>query len=308
MIEVKSAFLFPGQGSQYVGMLNNLPNSKEVKKIIEEATDLLKVKISDLDNESALRKTKAVQLSLLICGVASFEFFKQQGAIPDYVAGHSVGAFSAAVASGVFSFEDALKIVSLRGELMENFYESGFGMGVVLGLDESKLQQIVEQVHSDFQPVYVSNRNAPTQLTISGSINGIQKVINFSQTAGAISAKLLNVSTPSHCPLFDEVSYELLKALNGVAINQPKIPYSSNLRARLLRRGEDIKEDLAFSISRPVLWHEATNVLYENGVRLFIEIPPKEVLSKLAMNAFPESRCMAVSKSGFDDCIYILQN
>lgn len=302
---MKSAFLFPGQGSQYEGMLNDLPNDPVVKDILEESSEILKRPIDTLHNKKSLSTTKAVQQCLLIASVSSYKVFEKNGVIPSYVAGHSVGAFGAAVASGVITFEEALKLVTLRGELMEKTCDSGYGMAVVLGLDEFRLSEIVNSLFNKENPVYVSNRNSPTQITLSGSLKGLEKVIDYVKTHGATSAHLLNVSTPSHCPLFKNVSEELLIELDKLVLKRPKIPISSNVNSRLLRQAESVKEDLAKSICYPVRWHDAVNLLYETGTRLFIEMPPGDVLSKLANQAFSDVRTLAVSKNSIEDCFYI---
>ncbi|KGR76257.1 ACP S-malonyltransferase [Ureibacillus sinduriensis] len=305
---MKSAFLFPGQGSQYEGMLNDLPDDPVVKELLEESSEILNTEIQSLHSKNALLKTKAVQQCLLIASVASYRVFVKNGILPNYVAGHSVGAFGAAVASGVITFEEGLRLVTLRGELMENTCGEGYGMAVVLGLDEYTLSKIVNKLFLPGEPVYVSNRNAPTQVTLSGSLAGLQKVIDYVQCHGATSAHLLNVSTPSHSPLFQRVSEELFNELDRLDLKKPKIPISSNITSRLLMQADAIKEDLAKSICYPVRWHDAVNVLYESGTKLFIEMPPGEVLSKLAQQAFPDVRTMSIAKNSIEDCFYILSN
>lgn len=305
---MKSAFLFPGQGSQYVGMLNDLPHDPVVKQILEESSDLLHLPIESLHNDKALSTTKAVQQCLLIASVSTYKVFEKNGLTPSFVAGHSVGAFGAAVASGVLTFEEALKLVSLRGELMERTCDKGFGMAVVLGLDEDRLLEIVTQLFNEDEPVYVSNRNSPTQITLSGSLKGLERVLEYVKNRGATSAHLLNVSTPSHCPLFKNVSEELLVELNKLDLKRPKIPISSNVNSRLLRQADAVKEDLAKSICYPVRWHDAVNLLYETGTRLFIEMPPGDVLSKLANQAFSDVRTMAITKNDIEDCFYVMSN
>ncbi|MFJ7734484.1 ACP S-malonyltransferase [Lysinibacillus sp. NPDC097231] len=305
---LRSAILFPGQGSQFEGMLDSLPNEPCVKYMLEQSSDILQQTISALHSKEALSTTKAVQQCLLIASVATYKIFEKEELIPSFVAGHSVGAFGAATAAGVLTFEEALRLVTLRGELMEQTCSEGFGMGVVLGMNEHDLIEISEKFFHEHEPVYVSNRNAPYQITISGSLKGLEKVIRYASAHGAKSAKLLNVSTPSHCPLFQNVSNHLLDALNKVDLKRPKIPIASNLNARLLKTAEAIKQDLATSICHPVRWHDATSVLYENGTRLFIEMPPGDVLTKLATSAFQNARSMSVSKNGIEDCLFLLQN
>ncbi|MGF0469175.1 malonate decarboxylase subunit epsilon [Lysinibacillus fusiformis] len=305
---LRSAFLFPGQGSQFEGMLDYLPKECYVKDMLDQSSDILQQTISTLHSKEALSKTKAVQQCLLISSVATYKLFEMKGLIPSFLAGHSVGAFGAATAAGTLTFEEALKLVTLRGELMEQTCSEGFGMGVVLGMNEQDLLEITNKFSLEHEPVYVSNRNAPYQITISGSLSGLEKVIHYASAHGAKSAKLLNVSTPSHCPLFQNVSQRLLDELNKIELKRPKIPIASNVNARLLKTAEAIKQDLAISICHPVRWHDATSILYENGTRLFIEMPPGDILTKLATSAFPDARSISISKNGIEDCLFLLKN
>ncbi|OMP68298.1 malonate decarboxylase subunit epsilon [Domibacillus epiphyticus] len=304
---MKIAFLFPGQGSQKPGLLNDLPHETSVKKVLDEASSALNVSVYNLQTKEALSSTTSVQISLLTAGVAAFKAFEAEGIKPDYVAGHSVGAFSAAVAAGVIDFRDALRVVKIRGELMERKYPQGYGMGVVLGMDEDKLQSLVSQAYDEKHPVFMSNKNAPDQITISGSLSGIQRVLDEARQKGASKASMLDVSTPSHCPLLSSVSEELAEALHDIPFHRPFIPYAGNRRARLLFDPVDIRLDLAESVSSAVQWHDASVVLYENGARLLIEMPPGNVLARLAAKAFPEARVMSVTENGFSDCQYIAQ-
>lgn len=305
---MQSAFLFPGQGSQFDGMLDYLPKDPIIDELLEESCDILNTTIKKLHSKESLSTTKAVQQCLLIASVSTYKIFEKEGVIPDYVAGHSVGAFGAATAAGVLSFKDALRLVSLRGELMENSYNEGYGMAFVLGLDEDRLTEIVDTFFEDEHPIYVSNRNSPTQITLSGSKKGLEKVIEYVKNHGATNASLLNVSTPSHCPLFKDVSDSLLSELNKLDLKRPNIPISSNRNSRILRSADDVKEDLAMSICYPVRWHDAVNLLYEKGARLFIEMPPGEVLTKLVYQAYQDVRALSVSKNGIDDCLYLISN
>lgn len=305
---MKLAFLFPGQGSQVPDMLNSLPSSQIVEDTIDEASNILNESAYNFHTKDALQSTKAVQISLLIQGVAAFRLFKAEGIIPNYVAGHSVGAFAAAVSSDVIAFSDALRMVKLRGELMESIHPDGYGMGVVLGLDTNKLQSIIRENYHENEPVYMSNLNAPGQITISGSEAGLKKVLEYSIQHGAQCASMLNVRTPSHSPLLSPVSEALEEAFEKVTIHPPKIPYSGNQRARLLYNSNDIRLDLSRSVSSPVRWHDATSVLYEKGARLFIEMPPGSTLTKLAERTFSDIRALSVTESGFDDCFYIAAN
>lgn len=302
---MKLAFLFPGQGSQRPYLLEELSEYRIVTETIEEANEILRLDASNLTTEKALQSTRAVQISLLVSEVAAFRLFQSRNVKPDFVAGHSVGAFSAAVASGVISFADALKVVSIRGKAMEDAHPTGYGMGVVLGLDEATLNSIISQTKTESEPVYLANLNAPTQITISGSKKGIERVLKEVLNHGASCANFLDVHTPSHCPLLNDVSVILKEALHQINIQRPKIPYVSNRGARILYQPDAIRTDLAKSIANPVRWHDATTVLFEKGARLFIEMPPGSVLTRLATHAFPQARAVSVSENGFDNCLFL---
>ncbi|MFC7395323.1 malonate decarboxylase subunit epsilon [Scopulibacillus cellulosilyticus] len=294
-----TAFLFPGQGSQYPGMLHDLPEHSIIEKTVQEASDVLKQDVLLLDTSEQLKSTVAVQICLLVSGVSIVRLLQEESAHPDMAAGHSVGAFGAAVTANVLSFQDALALVKRRGELMEQAYPKGYGMGVVLGMQEKQLSNILCQIHTPENPVYIANLNSSSQMTIAGELSALKKVFEAVKEVGARKVHMLNVSVPSHCPLLKSVSGELSKILDEVSLKHPDIPYAGNRTARPLRTKEAIKEDLASSVSHPVRWHEATTVLFELGARLYVEMIPGRVLTNLAKEAFPEARAVSVSDSGW---------
>ena len=301
---MKTAFLFPGQGSQYVNMLSSIYVNREAQNILNSALKIVNKNIEFLHSEKALSTTTAVQQCLLICEVAAFQALKSIGARPSFLAGHSVGAFSAAVCSDVLSFEDALRIVTLRGQLMEINSDSSYGMGVVIGLTEDQLEPIVTKINTNEYPVYVSNRNARTQIALSGSLVGIERV--FKQVEKLAKVKMIKVSTPSHCPIFSEVAVQLKNALKSCEIKKPKIPIISNVNSRVIYNAEAVIEDLAMSISAPVRWYEGMQLLAELGVELFVEMPPGEILTKLSKNIFPEKHAVALETMNLEDCLYLM--
>ncbi|MBM7585387.1 malonate decarboxylase epsilon subunit [Bacillus pakistanensis] len=304
---MKLAFLFPGQGSQKEDMLHYLPKHPVVDEVIQQASILLNESVFNLDSREALTSTLSVQLSLLVSSVAVSKLLESEGITPDFVAGHSVGAFSAAVTAKVIGFPDALKLVKLRGELMEKAYPSSYGMGVITGLSEKEIKKIIATYSTKDSSVYVANLNSPCQTTVSGSIIGIKKTLHYAKENGAKRADLLNVKVPSHSPLLQSVSAVLYEALRKVHFQHPVIPYSCNRTARLLRSSGDIRDDLAFSLSHPVKWHDATSLLYEHGTRLFIEMNPGNVLTKLARKAFPQARAVSVEEDGLENTSVLAQ-
>jgi malonate decarboxylase epsilon subunit len=299
------AFLFPGQGSQHPNMLHTLPDHPAIMKAMNEASEALGEDALSFDTEERLRSTIAVQVSLLISGVAAARMLQAEGVMVDMVGGHSVGAFGAAVISGALDFKDAVSLVKLRGELMEKAYPGGYGMGVVLGLHERQLTSIIEDISTPEAPVFIANLNSPDQITIAGAVSGIENVLASAHTMGARKAQLLDVSVPSHCPLLDSVSNQLAKALEHVPFHEPNIPYAGNRTARALRTSRAIREDLALSVSTPVRWHDATSLLFELGTRLYIEMPPGHVLTDLATYAFSNARSISISESGIESAIVL---
>ncbi len=298
------AFLFPGQGSQHPGMLHQSPKHPAVQSTLREANDALGFDVLSLDTASALSSTVAVQLALLISGVAATRVYSE-GLTPDAVAGHSVGAFAAAVATGVLGFQDALRVVLLRAQLMEQSFPKFFGMGVVVGLHERKLESILQQEFDEKHPVYLANVNAPDQVVVAGAVLGIRKVLEKCRKMGARRFELLDVSVPSHCDLLHFVSYELNERLSRVAVADPKFPYIGNCNARALFTADQVREDLALSVAKPVRWHDMTTHLYERGIRLFVEMPPGQVLSNLAAAHFPTARSVAVEDAGFESVVWL---
>lgn len=302
---MKLAFLFPGQGSQKTNMLHSLPEHAIVDEVLQEASEVLGESVYIHDSRESLLSTVSVQLSLLVSAVAVSKAFEAEGVRPDIVAGHSVGAFGAAVACGAIDFADALMLVKLRGERMEQAFPSGFGMGVITGMDATVVKEMAATYFTEERPVYAANINAADQVTISGSIPSINMVLNHARTSGARTAELLNVSVPSHCPLLGSVADALIEQLSQMNIRSPAVPYACNRTARLVRNPDQIREDLAFNVSHPVRWYEATSLLCEHGTRLFFEMPPGNVLTNLNKKALPGARSVSVEDNGFEDCVFL---
>jgi malonate decarboxylase epsilon subunit len=300
------AFLFPGQGSQRPRMLHDLADHPAAGETIARATEVLDRDVLTLDSSEALASTVAVQLALLITGTATARVLNEEGGRADFVAGHSVGAFTAAVAAGVLTFPDALRLVDLRARAMQEAYPEGYGMGVVVGLDERTVSRLAAEAGTPEAPVHAANVNAPLQISVSGEDTALEEVLTLARKRGARRTQRLAVPTPSHTPLMAPVAAELERALGDVALNTPAVPYLSNIGGRALRDPKEIRDDLARSVEHPVRWHDATTLLFELGVRLFVELPPGDVLTRLAADAFPEARCVAVDGSGTDSALLLI--
>ena len=292
------AFLFPNQGSQRPGMLHDLPDHPVAHAMISEAADALGRHVLDLDTPEALGSTIAAQLALLIAGATTARILTEVGGTANFVAGHSVGAFAAAVAAGALAYPDALRLVDLRAHAMQEAYPRGCGMGVVVGLDERTVSRLAAESGTPEAPVYAANVNALLQVGVSGADDALERVLVLAREHGTRHARRLAVPTPSHTPLMAPVAAELDNALAGVRVNPPTVPYVSNVGGRALRGPEEIRHDLARSVEEPVRWHDATTLLFELGVRLFVELPPGDVLARLAADAFPEARAIAVADAG----------
>ncbi|UVM04758.1 malonate decarboxylase subunit epsilon [Pseudomonas laurylsulfatiphila] len=289
---MSSLLVFPGQGAQQPGMLARVP-----RETLNEASDWLGEDVTQLDSAEALRSTRAVQLCLLIAGVAAS---RQLAMAPDYVAGLSIGAYPAAVVAGALGFSDALHLVSLRGELMQQAYPQGYGMTAIIGLELALVEDLLAQVHSADAPVYLANINADNQVVIAGSDAAMKAVAELAKGCGAGLAKRLAVSVPSHCPLLEVPAQRLAEAFARVALQTPKVGYLSGSRARPLNKPEALRDDLAFNMCRIVDWRGTVQSAYERGVRLQIELPPGAVLTGLARRVFEQGSVIAFDGARLD--------
>ena len=296
------AFLFPGQGAQSAGFLHRLPQHPAVQHTLEEAATNLECSPLTLDSTEALKSTVATQLSILIAGVATTRTLAAHGVLPDIVAGHSVGAFAAAVAADALHFPDALRLVSLRAQCMQKLYPRGYGMAAIVGLSEPAVQRIIGESVNSPSPLDIpcgGQRSA----TIRGLRNARLTRVGYSsrQTCRApLKAILLAVAVPSHCELMNCVSEQIRLQLQSIAIAEPRITYVCNHTARAVSCAQDIREDLVRGISNTVLWHDCMTVMVELGTRLCIELPPGRALTDLMRTAFPELRSMAVGESAIE--------
>ncbi|NYI02387.1 malonate decarboxylase subunit epsilon [Cupriavidus plantarum] len=277
---------FPGQGAQRAGMLHALPDHPVVAKTLDAASEVLGRDIRMLDTAQALASTVSVQLCLLAAGVATARVLIDGGAGVDAVAGLSIGAFPAAVIAGVLPYEEAVRLVALRGKLMEDAYPHGYGMTAILGLDQSALERIVAMVHGEQTPVYLANLNAPAQFVIAGEAGAMARVGELAMAAGAQAARPVAIAVPSHCALLAPQAAALARAFADVAPARPKLRYFSASAARQLRDPARIVEDLAANMAMPVRWHDTMQLARETGMRLAVEMPPGNVLTRLATSEF----------------------
>jgi len=288
------AFVFPGQGSQAVGMGKNLyENFDEVKALYKEASDALSYDVADLSfNGPAeeLNKTYRTQPCLLIAGMAAYTALKSKGINPSVVAGHSLGEYSALVAASVLGFKDAVRLTEKRGQLMQNAVPEGKGlMAAILGLDKETLIKVCDSVKSGY--IAPANYNCPSQIVISGEKEAVEEAMKLMKDAGAKRAVPLAVSAPSHCKLMTEASSKLSDFLSqeGIKMKAPLIPVVSNADAMPVTTVEDIKAALLRQLYSPVLWEDSIKTIVNSGINIFIEAGPGKVLSGLIKRIAPEA-------------------
>ncbi|BAP77587.1 malonate decarboxylase epsilon subunit [Pseudomonas sp. MT-1] len=294
---MSSLFVFPGQGAQKPGMLHRLPQEPEVLDCLQQASDVIGEDALTLDSEAALASTRSVQLCLLIAGVAGARLLMRGGQAPDYVAGLSIGAYAAAVVAGSLGYRDAVRLVALRGELMQQAYPQGYGMTAILGLSLTAVEGLLAEAE---EPAYLANINADNQLVIAGSDTAMAALAERAKALGASCARRLAMSAPSHCALLAEPARQLAEAFAAVELRAPRIRYLSGSSARPVFDAERLRDDLAFNMCRVVDWHGTLRTAYERGVRLHIELPPGSVLTGLARRVFEQGTLIAFDGARLD--------
>jgi malonate decarboxylase epsilon subunit len=200
-----------------------------------------------------------------------------------------------------------LHLVRQRAEMMERLYPKGYGLAAIIGLNERQVSNLVQEVHSDQTPVYVANINAPRQIVISGSNEGMNRVLQAALKSGARKAERLDVSTPSHCPLLQPVAEALETSLRTMHVRSPNLVYLRNVTGRATRSAEAISEDLANNIAHGVRWYDMTTVVEELGFRIFLEMPPGHVLTVLANEAFPDAQARAVGENSIRQTVRLVE-
>jgi malonate decarboxylase epsilon subunit len=295
------AYLFPGQGAQTEGFLHRLPAHPASETTVEEASDVLGIDVLTLDTVDALRSTVAVQISMVVAGVATARALMAEQLTPDVSAGLSVGAYPAAVSCGALAFGDALRLVRKRAELMETAYPSGYGLAAISGLTEHEVERLAAKQACDGQPcVYVGNVNAPRQIVVAGASAALDVFIEHALAGGARKAIRLAVSVPSHCELLAQAADELAGYARDVPFHMPHSTYVGNRGGRPLHTADAIREDLVTNMRYTVRWFDALTVIVEMGGRVLMEAPPGQVLTDIAREHFPDIVALPASTLTFD--------
>ena len=299
-------FTFPGQGAQKPGMLHSLPDHPEIARTLAETGAALGADPLRLDTPQALESTYAVQLCLLIAGVAMARVFIAHKAGPAMVAGLSIGAYPAAVIAGALDYADAVRLVQRRARLMEDAYPHGYGMAAISGLDRYQIAPLIARIHTSSTPVYLANLNAPRQMVVAGAESALRSVMQLALECGATKAERLAVSVPSHCELFNAAAAAMTAAFSGITMYRPRLTYLSACAIRPLFEPARIADDLANNMARQVHWSDTVCLAWERGARLAVEMPSGTVLTSLTAPVFADGLAVACDNNRLDTLLALI--
>jgi [acyl-carrier-protein] S-malonyltransferase len=294
----KKAFIFPGQGSQYVGMAEDLyNNSVEAKEMILTANDALGINLSYIlfkGPEEELKQSEFTQPAIFLHSVVLASIIRTL--VPDAAAGHSVGEYSAFVASGAIQFYDAVKLVRERGIAMQQAGNENKGtMAAIVGLEPEQVKQSCSEA-SEFGIVQPANYNSPGQIVISGSVEGVRKAMELCKTKGAKLVKELQVSGAFHSPLMIPAKEKLKSALEKTPVYDSKIPVYANVTAKPVLKKEEVTNLLREQLTAPVPWVDIINNMIKDGIEEFYEIGPGKVLQGLVKRINPDVKTFGIDK------------
>ena len=289
--------LFPGQGSQSIGMMQNLTSNPLIKKTFDEASDILNTNFWDMVNieNTDINQTINTQPLMLAAGIATWRVLKESNINhPSFAAGHSLGEFTALVAAEVFSFENGLNIVKKRAELMQNAVPSDEGaMAAILGLKDSEVINICNNL-KEIGVIEAVNFNSPGQVVVAGEKIIIETSLEVFKEAGAKRAIILPVSVPSHCSLMKEAAIEFKEFLSFINFAKPIFPVVQNFEAIPYDDEEKIKEGLFYQLFNPVRWTQSIKFMSEKKLNIFLEIGPGKVLTSLSKRINRDSNNISI--------------
>ena len=280
----KLAFVFPGQGSQYVEMGKDFYENYDLaKEYFEKANNILGFDLKDLcfnGPEEKLTETQNTQPAIFTVSMIAYELLKSQGIEPEMVAGHSLGEYAALCAAGVFDFETGLKLVRKRGELMSSAVNDGSEgtMAAIIALDQSKIEEICNQVDGICE---LANINSPMQIVISGEKEAVKEAMELASEAGAKKVIELNVSSAFHSQLMEPAKNKLKSYIESIDFNDPVIPVVANSTANIVKEKDEIILALEKQLTSPVRWVESMELMGEHGIDLALEVGPGRVLKAL---------------------------
>jgi [acyl-carrier-protein] S-malonyltransferase len=279
----KVAFVFPGQASQYTGMGKDLAEKyPSARAVFDEADKALGFSISKIcfeGTEEELKLTANTQPAILTVSVAAFRVLGEKGISPDYVAGHSLGEYSALVAAGGLSFADAVRLVRKRGTYMQEAVPAGQGaMAAILGISPAVVQDACKKA-AEGEICSAANLNSPEQTVISGHANAVKRAVEIASQSGAKRAVILPVSAPFHCAMMMPAQEKLEKDLQSTQFSDLQIPLVTNVDADSTRKGDEARQALVRQVCMPVRWEESMRFLLDEDVRTFIEVGPGRVLT-----------------------------